>query len=317
MRQPGHLDQDHETQAAQAELVTDLEPIRAAYRRGVEAGRYQCVTGVEPFEATRALVGDEQVAVAMALEPEWVIDMAETYTGLILTYYGHVIDAGFVFDGIWTYGDMAYNHATFCSPAMYRELIWPQHVRLVEFAHKRGMKFIYHTDGNVNGVIDLYLEAGFDCLQPLEAKAGMDVGELAPKYGGRLSFFGNIDVMKLATNDPEVIEEESKTKLAAGMATREYLYHSDHRVPPRVSRETYQHLIALIDRYGRYPDRGPLLLGIAGDVSPEGRGGDFRTRERGVWCERPPGRGVLARRWRGGGGLRRRRGVRVAGRWRL
>ena len=33
------------------------------------------------------------------------------------------------------------------------------------------MKFIYHTDGNVNAVLPLYLEAGFDCLQPLEAKA--------------------------------------------------------------------------------------------------------------------------------------------------
>jgi uroporphyrinogen decarboxylase len=114
------------------------------------------------------------------------------------------------------------------------------------------MKLIFHTDGDVNGVIDLYIEAGFDCLQPLEVKAGMDVRTLCPRHGGRLSFFGNIDVMEMITNDIGRIEAEIVSKFAAGKATRGYAYHSDHSVPPQVSWKTYQEIIRLVDLHGNY-----------------------------------------------------------------
>jgi uroporphyrinogen decarboxylase len=155
-------------------------------------------------------------------------------------------------DGLWIYGDMAFKTATMCSPGMYRELIWPDHKRLADWAHRHGMKFIFHTDGDVNGVIDLYIQAGFDCLQPLEAKASMDIRKLCPRYGAKLAFFGNVDVMKMATNDLELIEEEIRSKLAAGKATKGYAYHSDHSVPPQVSWKTYQAIIEMVKKYGSY-----------------------------------------------------------------
>jgi uroporphyrinogen decarboxylase len=135
---------------------------------------------------------------------------------------------------------------------MYHELIWPDHKRLADWAHKHGMKFIFHTDGDVNGVIDLYLAAGFDCLQPLESKAKKDVRCLCPKYGPELAFFGNIDVMLMASNDHEKLEHEIATKFAAGKETKGYAYHSDHSVPPSTSWETYQFIIEMIEKYGNY-----------------------------------------------------------------
>jgi uroporphyrinogen decarboxylase len=114
------------------------------------------------------------------------------------------------------------------------------------------MKVIFHTDGDVNSVLDLYVAAGFDMLQPLEAKANMDVRKLAPKFGDRLAFFGNIDMAVAGTNDREKIEHEVRTKLAAGMAAKAYAYHSDHSVPPTVSWETYQFIRELLDKYGCY-----------------------------------------------------------------
>ena len=109
-----------------------------------------------------------------------------------------------------------------------------------------------HTDGDVIGVMDLYLAAGFDCLQPLECKAGMDIRNLRPKYCDQHSFFCNVDVMVLMTNDRARIEAEVKAKFAAGMAAKSYIYHSDHSVPPQVSPETYQFITTLLDKYGSY-----------------------------------------------------------------
>ena len=189
---------------------------------------------------------------AMVEDPEWVRDVSRVFTGQMLRNLDAVMATGIQPDGLWIYGDMAFKSSTMCSPQMYRELFWPDHKRLADWAHAHNMKFIYHTDGDVNGVIDLYLAAGFDCLQPLEAKASMDIRELCPRYGDRLAFFGNIDVMKMITNDVALIKTEIREKLAAGKATRGYIYHSDHSVPPQVSWTTYQEIIKLVKQYGAY-----------------------------------------------------------------
>lgn len=230
----------------------DAAAIKARFEKLHADGKWTHLTGVEPFEQTRCLMGDEITLIAMAEEPEWVADVAAITTDILLRNYDALFATGIRPDGLWIYGDMAFKSATMCSPAMYKELIWPQHKRIVDWAHSHGMKFIYHTDGDVNGVIDLYIEAGFDCLQPLETKASMDIRKLCPKYSDRLSFFGNIDVMKMITNDLDLIEEEIISKFAAGMAGHNYCYHSDHSVPPQVSWKTYQEIIRMVERHGNY-----------------------------------------------------------------
>jgi uroporphyrinogen decarboxylase len=230
----------------------DLCDVQRAYRKGREAERWCFLACVEPFEETRALMGDEIALMAMADDPEWVRDVAQTFTDVVILHCDSMMATGIEPDGLWVYGDMAFNHSTVCSPQTYRELIWPEHQRLAQWAHRRGMKCIYHTDGNVQDVIDLYIDAGIDCLQPLEAKAGMDIRALYPRFGDRMAFFGNIDAVIMSTNDRDQIETEIRSKLDAGMVTRGYAYHSDHSVPPGVSWPTYQFIIDLLDRYGNY-----------------------------------------------------------------
>lgn len=237
-------------------LDTGLQVDPAAMSRQLRIGRrrqHWCyIAGLEGFEQTRALMGDEITLMAMAEDPEWVRDVSHTVTTELIRNLDAVFAAGAAPDGLWIYGDMAFNHATMCSPAMYRELIWPDHKRLADWAHAHGMKLIFHTDGDVRGVLDLYVEAGFDMLQPLEAKANMDIRELAPAYADRLALFGNIDARIIGGDDVDRLEHELRLKLEAAKASRGYAYHSDHSVPPTVSWPRYQFLIDLIERYGRY-----------------------------------------------------------------
>lgn len=223
-----------------------------AYKQGRAAQKWVHFAGVEVFEETRSLMGDEITAIALAEDPEWVADVAKTFTDHIIMNFDAAMATGILPDGMWIYGDMAYNHATFCSPAMYKEVFWPHHKRLADWTHAHNMKFIYHTDGNVNGVMDLWVEAGFDAFQPIEAKAHMDIRNLCPRYGDKIAMFGNIDVMVMGTNNRDKIEEEIRSKFAAGKATKGYIYHSDHSVPPTVNWDTYQFIIDCVHKYGRY-----------------------------------------------------------------
>ena len=240
-------------------IYQKLQPAHYAQERataqfgiGRKSRRWCFLSYLESFEATRRMMGDEITLIAMAEDPDWVVDVSRTYTDVLIKYLEFVVAGGIEPDGMWMAGDMAYNHGTMCSPQMYRDLIWPDHKRLVDWCHQRGMYVIFHTDGDVNGVLDLYIEAGIDCLQPLEAKANMDLRRLCPDYSDRLAFFGNIDMTVLGSNDRDRIEAEARTKLDAGKATKGYAYHSDHSVPPTVSWSSYQYLIELLDTYGWY-----------------------------------------------------------------
>ncbi len=232
--------------------LIDLDAVKLQAAAGAAQQRWLTLQGIEPITGVHQLVGDETALIAEAAEPEWVADMARVYTDLILRDFQRVLDAVPHIDGMWLFGDLAYNHGPFFSPAMFRDLFAPQHARMVEWAHGRGLRVIYHTDGDFRLLIDLMLATGIDCLQPLEAKAGLDLRELTPAYGERVCFMGNIDMTIASTNDEARLEAEVRAKLAAGMAGRGYAYHSDHSVPPDVSWATYQQIIRLVERYGQY-----------------------------------------------------------------
>ena len=87
------------------------------------------------------------------------------------------------------------------------------------------------------------LEAGMDCLQVIEIKAGMDLLKLYREYGDVLSFMGGIDVRVLYTNDKKLIDEELEAKIPEVKGKFGYVLHSDHSIPHTVDYETYKYFI--------------------------------------------------------------------------
>jgi len=222
------------------------------YGRARAQDRFVCFCTVEPIEMVKDVLGHEIMLKAMIKQPEWIHDVFDTYTRVALQMFEHVEAEGIVCDGAFVYGDMAYKNGPFMSPRHYREFVQPYHRRLFETFRRRGMPVIFHSDGDIRPVLDDLIAAGVDAINPLENNAGMDVRELAPKWGARLGFVGNINVSVLATNDPEQVRAELRAKLGAAMPYYGYMYHSDHSVPPGVTLETYQLVLAEVRRIGCY-----------------------------------------------------------------
>ena len=95
------------------------------------------------------------------------------------------------------------------------------------------MPVIYHTDGDFRRDPAELIEIGIDCFQPLEAKAHMDLRELKPMYGDKVTLMGNIDVMVLISNDRARIEAEVAAKIPLAKKCGGYIYHSDHSIAAR------------------------------------------------------------------------------------
>ena len=46
-----------------------------------------------------------------------------------------------------------------------------------------GLRVIKHTDGMIWPIMDMIVDSGIDCLDPIDPVAGMDLGEVKRKFG--------------------------------------------------------------------------------------------------------------------------------------
>lgn len=229
-----------------------FEGSMAAMRAARENGHWFCYGAATGYDKTQAVVGSERLLMAMATHPEWCADIFMTWTDMIIRSAELMMDAGIRFDGAFLYDDMGYRNGTLFSPQMYRDLCQPAHAKVCDFFHRHALKVILHSCGNVSAIVPDLIEAGFDCLEPLEVKAGMDLLALKERFGERLAFMGGIDVRTMAHGDPRLIEEEIATKIGIAKRGGGYIYHSDHSVPDNVSFERYNYVMELVRKHGQY-----------------------------------------------------------------
>jgi len=146
-------------------------------------------------------------------------------------------------DGLWVWDDLGFKNRPFMSPGMYREIVFPAHQRLFSFAHSKGLPVVLHCDGLVESLIPSLIEAGINCLQPLEVKAGMDLLKIKKAFGDRIALIGGMDVRTLLSNDLDVVRRELEAKVPGAMAGGGYVLQVDHSVPDQVNYETYRYFI--------------------------------------------------------------------------
>ncbi len=69
------------------------------------------------------------------------------------------------------------------------------------------MAVLFHSCGNVFGIIGDLIDAGVDILDPLQPEA-MDLTAVAREYGGKVAFCGGISDQRLAAETPVQVRDE-------------------------------------------------------------------------------------------------------------
>ncbi|HSV74547.1 MAG TPA: uroporphyrinogen decarboxylase family protein [Chthonomonadales bacterium] len=231
----------------------DFAGARAALQGARERGKYAVFGNLFVFELLRATLGDANFLPALLVEPDWIRDFCRVYLNHFRSHYDLLFREAGKPDGMFIYEDFGFANGLFCSPRTLAEVIMPYEKELVGFFHDHGLPVVLHACGDVRKAVPLFIEAGFDCLQPMEAKAGCDVVELARTYGTKLAYMGNMNVVALSTNDRTVVEAEVAPKLAALRDMRiPYVFHSDHSVPPDIRLDTYRYALELLRVHGSY-----------------------------------------------------------------
>ena len=221
-----------------------FEGYRAAKAFAAEKQRFFCWGGVAPFEQMHPVCGHEYMLMGMALDSEWVQDMVQTFTDLTINHLEVLFAEEGKPDGFFFFEDMGFKNRPFMSLAMYAEIMQPGHKRLFDFAHSLGCKVIVHSCGYVAPLLPGLIEAGMDCLQAMEVKAGMDLPSLFKDFGERIAFFGGIDVRTLISNDRAQIDREMAAKILPVLENGGgYILHTDHSEPPEVNYDTMRYFV--------------------------------------------------------------------------
>jgi hypothetical protein len=141
----------------------------------------------------------------------------------------------------------------FISPKAYRSLYMPFHKIVNDWVHRHtGWKTFIHSCGSVAALIPLFIEAGFDILNPVQTSAtGMDPRSLKQTYGSELTFWGGgVDTQKtLPFGTPEQVRAEVKERLEIFGNGGGFIFNPIHNVQACTPVENLRALYEAVQEY--------------------------------------------------------------------
>jgi hypothetical protein len=99
------------------------------------------------------------------------------------------------FSAIVLADDIAGKNGLLFSPRYFIDTVLPVYRKIAGAIKTEGLYAFIHSDGDMRKVIDLLAEAGYDCLHPVDAQAGIDLPALQKEFGEKITFMGHIDVL--------------------------------------------------------------------------------------------------------------------------
>jgi hypothetical protein len=189
------------------------------------------------FGPLRNLLGVESLCKLFYDDPAFVEEMMDADADFIIAMMEQILDVIEV-DAFAFWEDMAYKAGPLLSPRQARQYMLPRYRRVADFLYSRGVKYIgLDSDGQVDGLIPVWLDAGLNFLYPFEVQSGMDVLEVRRKYGRDLRLWGGFDKRTLAEGRRAIDAEIER--LLPLMSEGGFIPHTDHSCPPDISYENY------------------------------------------------------------------------------
>ncbi len=190
-------------------------------------------------------------AVTLRRDPDFVRRMVKYYERLYLAAVHAAADAGM--PGFVYSDDMGYKSGPQTSPRVMEEFFGPSLRRIADEAHKRGLKIIIHSCGNIYQLLDLFVDWGFDGVHSLEPTAGIDLAEVKRRVGDKMCIFGNLDISHVLSHGTRQ-EVEEAVKYALRVAAQDggfvMAMTNSHNA---VKVENSRWMIEFTHRYGTYP----------------------------------------------------------------
>lgn len=194
------------------------------------------LTGIGGFgfySMLRRWMGTERACTVFYDDPALTEEMLDFLTDFFITVTTRALND---IDVDWYnyFEDFAFKTGPLVSPRIFERFLLPRYQRTNEHLRDHGVDIIsLDSDGNIEVLLPMTIEAGINSLVPLEQAAGMDALKIRREYGTALTLWGGIDKRELAKGRKE-IERELLRQVPALLESGGYIPTVDHSVPPDV-----------------------------------------------------------------------------------
>ncbi len=163
--------------------------MRQAAEDAHAAGNYATIFVGHMYENAWQVRGYEEFLMDLLTQREWAELLLDRFCDNNLRTAEAAARAGY--DCIMTGDDVANQSALMFTPALWREVMKPRWAKVIAAARaiKPDIHVWYHSDGNIESILDDLIEIGITILNPVQPEC-MDPVAVRQRCGTRLAFDG-------------------------------------------------------------------------------------------------------------------------------
>ncbi|NMD07327.1 MAG: hypothetical protein GYA66_05040 [Phyllobacteriaceae bacterium] len=184
-------------------------------------------------EGTSSFLGIENCWLNLGGEPDIMAAHFDKYADWMCHQVDNLVEAGV--DMMTLSDDWGSNGTMLFSPKMWRKLIKPYAMRVVQHARSRGLPVNLHSDGYIMQVVDDVIEMGFTSWHPVQESAGINPREVKEKYGDKIVIYGSLDVIDgLLKYDGEELDEYITKRFEIYAPGGGFIFNAGHFIQPDI-----------------------------------------------------------------------------------
>ena len=244
-------DHDLEYWKKQAETAENSGKGVVASLGGTALGDIALVPGLQ-LKNPKGIRGVEEWYISTVMREDFIKELYDRQTDIALENLKKIYDVtGNRIDVVFICGtDFGTQNSTFCSPETYARVWMPYYKKVNNWIHKNtGWKTFKHSCGSVISLIDLFIESGFDIINPVQINAsGMDPKLLKRKFGDRIIFWGGgVDTQGVFPfGTPAQVKEQVKRQCDIFNKDGGFVFNTVHNIQANVP---FGNVVAMLEAF--------------------------------------------------------------------
>ena len=200
------------------------------------------------WEKSYMLVGMEAMMVYFLREPGFAQEVLHHIMDFQLGMARQYISLGVRYAQLGD--DLGTQLGPLLGPRIVGEFLVPEYRRLFSFYQEHGVIIGFHSCGNLDRMLDTFMDLGVNILNPVQATAN-NLDAVRARTQGRMALQGGVSSAVVMDGPPERIELEVRRRLWQLGRAGGYICCPDQGMPyPPGHREA---VTAAVEKYGRYP----------------------------------------------------------------
>lgn len=202
------------------------------------------------MQAMQLLGGMEYGLMMYAMQPEVVLAAIRRNGQYETLADKHYIRPGQ--DGVLLENDMAGTNGPLISPRMFERMCAPTMKERVASIKQHLPDVVLHNCGDNRPLMQYFVDAGIDCYESLQTNAGMEVGALKAKWGGRMAFWGGVALEHLVQGTPEDVRSDVRQAMERGAPGGGFILGPSHSIAYGTK---YDNFMAMLDEFVKLRDK--------------------------------------------------------------